>query len=265
MGRATALRLAQEGANVVVTDVPANERLGRELVSKIEAESKANGSGAKAVFVPLDVTREAQWGDAVAAAEKEFGPLDVAFLNAGIGSEPQWEVAMENHPTDVYERIMAVNVTGVYYGMKAVVRSMAKRDKRIKETASIIVTASVAGASGTLGPFAYTMSKHACMGLVKWAAIDLSTRNIRVNALQPGAIDTNIFDGLNLSQNKAAMDAVAGMEPIGRMADPDEMARVVTFLASDESSYVTGAGIVADGGLLAVNGLRSGLYGIGRH
>lgn len=164
-----------------------------QLVEQLNELGKSNGTGASAMWHELDVTKESQWHEAIAAAESHFGgPLDVSFLNAGIGGEPSWGSLLEDHPTEAYDRVIAVNQTGVYYGLKASVKSMAKRDASIKEAASVIVTASVAGASGTLGPFAYSMSKAAVISLTKWAAVDLGGRNIRVNCIQPGAINTNM-------------------------------------------------------------------------
>lgn len=154
----------------------------------------------------------------------------------------QWGNPIEDHPTESYDRVIAINQTGVYYGIKASVKSMAKRDKAIKEAASIICTASVAGTSGTLGPFAYSASKAAVISMTKWAAVDLGSRHIRVNCIQPGAIQTNIFDPMrNSAAGEQAMAAVAKMEPLAeRMAAPEEMAQVALFLGSDDSSYLTG-------------------------
>ncbi|KAI9026324.1 hypothetical protein DFJ74DRAFT_36623 [Hyaloraphidium curvatum] len=247
IGRAAAKLFAEHGARVVVTDIPSLEAQGRDLVEEIK------GAGGEAVWVQLDVTSEEQWDAAVATAEREFGPLDILFNNAGIGLG-DGSLPLEEHPTADYNKTVAVNLTGVYLGIKAAARSMKKRDKGVKEAASIVSVSSVAGLSGNCGPFDYTMTKHGVLGATRYAALSLGKHNIRVNCIHPGLTDTNIFDGLEQlpeEEREATRIAFASSNVLKRWASPLEVANVALFLASSESSFVTGTGIVVDGGLMA--------------
>ncbi|KAI9030615.1 short-chain dehydrogenase/reductase SDR [Hyaloraphidium curvatum] len=247
IGRATARKLAENGAIVVVTDLPKFAELGKELV----AEIKKNGG--EAAFIPLDVSKEEDWRAAISQTESLYGPLDVLFNNAGNMAEQLFAGPLHEHPTDLYEATMDVNAKGVYFGIKHAAGSMAKRDPAIKEWASIINTASVNSYVGNMGTFAYCMSKHAVAGATKWAANNLTPQRIRVNALCPGIIATNLADDL-MANSPLSWESVGDWAPMKRPATAEEMAPLVVFLASDESSYCTGGLYLADGGIIAVGG-----------
>jgi len=175
IGRAAVARFAQEGANIVVVDLP-----GTALD---EAVAEAEASGVRAVAVPADVTRSADVERYVAAARDRFGRIDAFFNNAGIEG---WIGPMLNYPEDQFDRVLAVNVKGVWLGMKYVAPVMAAGG------GVIVNTASVAGLSGTPGIFAYGASKHAVVGMTKTAALELAPMRIRVCAVCPSPIETRI-------------------------------------------------------------------------
>ncbi len=221
-GAAEGRLFAAEGARVVLADVLDDE--GAATAAEI---------GDAARFVHLDVTDEDQWQAAVAGAEQAFGPVDVLVNNAGI---LQFE-ALDKIVLDDFDRVMRVNVHGVFLGMKSVTPSMVRAGG-----GSIVNISSTAGLQGLPGLGAYVASKWAVRGLSKTAAIDLGNKGIRVNSVHPGGIDTPMVAG-------TSGDAPFYKRlPVPRMGTPDEAARAVLFLASDESSYITGAELAVDGG-----------------
>jgi NAD(P)-dependent dehydrogenase (short-subunit alcohol dehydrogenase family) len=233
IGRATAVAFAEEGANVVVCDL--NDADGEGTVAILR------NSGAQAEFVHTDVSRASDCAAMVERAVKRFGRLDVAFNNAGINlavapiadvDEAQWQ------------RIVGINLTGVFLSMKAEVPAM-----RRSGGGAIINTASVGGLIGTAGVTAYCATKHGVVGLTKSAALDYIKDGIRINAICPGGTRTAMLEEW-FKHPEVERAALAGT-PIGRMADPAEIARAVLFLASDESSFMVGHAMVADGGLTA--------------
>jgi 3alpha(or 20beta)-hydroxysteroid dehydrogenase len=223
LGAAQARLLADEGASVVVTDVLAER--GRALADEI---------GGRARFVDHDVTDPAGWSDVVRAAEEAFGPVSVLVNNAGILHEEPLESLDEAD----YRRVVEVNQVGVFLGMRAVLPSM-----RRAGGGSIVNISSVAGIVGFPGFLGYVASKWAIRGMTKAAALELAGDGIRVNSVHPGVIDTEMTKGLS------AADAAVAAQPIPRKGRPEEIARLVCFLASDESSFSTGSEFVADGGL----------------
>ena len=221
-GAAEARLFAAEGARVLLTDVLDDE--GKAAAAEI---------GAAAAYTHLDVADEQQWQAAVALAEERFGPVTVLVNNAGI-------LAFQAlHKTELadFDRIMRVNVHGVFLGMKSVTPSMSKAGG-----GSIVNISSTAGLQGMPYVGAYVASKWAVRGLTKTAAIDLGHKNIRVNSVHPGGIDTPMVAGM-------PDDAPFYKRlPVPRMGSADEAARAVLFLASDEASYIAGAELAVDGG-----------------
>jgi 3alpha(or 20beta)-hydroxysteroid dehydrogenase len=225
-GAAEVRLLVSEGAKVVIGDVLEAE--GRELAGEL---------GPAAVFLRQDVTEEADWAKAVEAA-LELGGLHGLVNNAGIF------VPMQVLETDaaLFERHMRVNQLGCFLGMKAVAGPMQRSGG-----GSIVNISSVAGLRGSPGAIAYSATKWALRGMTKAAAIDFAPRGIRVNSVHPGPIDTEMIRIRTPEQNRERLQAV----PMKRMGTAEEVAKLVLFLLSDESSYITGAEIAVDGGASA--------------
>ena len=233
IGRAAALAFASEGARLIVADV--NEPDGLATVAA------AQERGTEAEFVRADVSRSGDCAAMVERALARFGRLDVAFNNAGINLSvaPIAEVKESD-----WDRILAVNLTGVYLCMKHEIPAMKRGGG-----GAIVNTASVGGLIGTAGVTAYCATKHGVVGLTKSAALDHIRDGIRINAVCPGGTRTAMLAEW-FKHPEVERAALAGT-PIGRMADPAEIARTVLFLASEESSFMVGHALVADGGLTA--------------
>ena len=234
IGRATAVALATEGAAVTGADV--DEARGEQVAAEIRDK------GGRAIFVKTDVTDDAQVAAMVAKTVEAFGGLDVAFNNAGIEGmpAPTADCTVEN-----WHRTLAVNLTGVWSCMRHEIPVMLARGG-----GSIVNCASVAGLVGFAGIPAYTASKHAVVGLTKTAALEYAEQGIRVNAVCPGVIDTEMIDRFTGGQPEAEAAMVA-TEPVGRLGRPEEIADAVVWLASPQSSFVTGQAIAVDGGFVA--------------
>ena len=220
IGEAYARILVAEGAKVVIADLldPQGGALAAEL-------------GANAAFVHLDVTQPDDWQAAVAFAVKTFGGLNILVNNAGIASSaPITEFKLE-----VWRKTLDINLTGTFLGMQAAIPEIAKA-----KGGSIINISSVEGLRGSAGLHAYVASKFAVRGLTKSVALDVAHLGIRVNSIHPGLIETDMTKNI---------PADALQIPMGRSAKPSEVAKLMLFLASDESSYSTGAEFVIDGGL----------------
>jgi 3alpha(or 20beta)-hydroxysteroid dehydrogenase len=228
IGAAIARLFAERGSQVLIGDVREGE--GRSLAAEL---------GASARFVPLDVTREADWAEAVAVAEAEFGALSILINNAGLlltGS-------VTTTTADDFRHMIDVNLTGAFHGIAAAVPAM-----RRAGGGSIVNIGSAASIAGYAGLAAYVAAKHGLLGLTKAAALDLAADKIRVNALLPGQVTTPMTEGWSSTPR---------LTPMRRSSDPIEIARFAAFLASDEASYCTGGAFPADGGVTAglVNGL----------
>ena len=221
-GAAEARLFVAEGAKVVLADVLDEE-----------GEAVAAGLGDAATYAHLDVTDEDQWTATVALAEERYGPVTVLVNNAGVLHFQ----ALHKTELEDFDRILRVNVHGVFLGMKSVTDSMAGAGG-----GSIVNISSTAGLQGLPYLGAYVASKWAVRGLSKTAAIDLGHKNIRVNSVHPGGIDTPMVAG-------TSSDAPFYKRlPVSRMGTADEAARAVLFLASDEASYIAGAELAVDGG-----------------
>jgi cyclopentanol dehydrogenase len=229
-GAAEAHLFAREGAKVVIGDVLVGE--GRAVANAIE------GAGGTAAFVELDVTLEEDWNVAVEQAVRQFGALDILVNNAGISRQP----GIEATTLELWNEVIGVNQTGTFLGIRAVIPAL-----RAAGGGSIVNVASVCALVGTGTAAAYHASKGAVHSLTKTVAIELAPHAIRVNAVYPGAIDTAMVDDA-IGQDPDARQRVVDSHPLGRFGTVDEVALAVLYLASDESSFVTGSGLVIDGG-----------------
>lgn len=228
IGRVTALAFAAAGAAVVIGDVdPRAEETAKEIVA----------AGGRAVFQKTDVSDSAEVESLVERAVSEFGSLDVAFNNAGL--LPPTAPLAEQTEED-WDRIMAVDVTGVFLCMKHQLAQMVKAGR-----GAIVNTASVAGIRADPGMAPYVAAKHAVVGLSKAAAIDYATQGIRVNAIAPGLVRTPMTE--RWLNDPAMRESVLADSPIGRAAEPEDIAGLVLFLASDHASIITGAVYPIDG------------------
>jgi NAD(P)-dependent dehydrogenase (short-subunit alcohol dehydrogenase family) len=231
IGRASALLFAREGASVVVADC--NGHGAAETVTAIGTE------GGTATYTPVDVTQAESVREMVSATITNFGRLDVLFNNAGIGGihAPLAECSDEN-----FDRVIAVNLKGVFLGMKYGIPAMLNGGG-----GSIINTASVAGLIGARGFPAYSASKGGVVQLTKVAALEYASRNLRVNCICPGGVDTPILEMVPAAHRAV----VARTNPMARLGRPEEIANMALFLASDDSSFATGGVFVVDGGSYA--------------
>jgi len=234
IGRATALAFARNGRKVVVADI--QEEAGRQIAAKIKSE------GYEAFFIKTDVSEPEQVKAMVAKTIAEYGRLDCAFNNAGIEGEqgPTADCSLNN-----WHRVIDINLNGVWYSMKYEIPAMLKTGG-----GSIVNMASVAGRVGFSNIPAYTASKHAVNGLTKTAALEYAQKNIRVNAVCPGIIKTEMIDRFT-GGTKEGIRQMEAMEPVGRMGAPEEVANAVLWLCSEQASFVTGHPLVVDGGFVA--------------
>ncbi len=237
MGRTTALLFAREGAKVVVGDIDATA--GAAVV----AEAKA--AGGEILYCHCDVSKEADVASLVAHAEARFGKLDTIFNNAGIEqpATPSADLSEE-----VFDRVMGVNLKGTFFGCKHAIPALLRNGG-----GTIVNNSSVAAFANVGGNLSYAASKGAVMSLTRVLAIEYAAHGIRVNAINPGVIDTD----MNVRNKARAADAdgwttrALAAIPMGRMGTGLEIAETVLYLASDQSSFVTGIGLVIDGGRVA--------------
>ena len=233
MGAAEARMFAREGARVVIGDVL--EADGRQV------EAEINEAGGECVFVHLDVTQESEWQQAVETAVTRFGKLDVLVNNAGIYPS---EGKVEDTGEELWDRIMEINAKGVFLGTKHAIPEMRKAGG-----GSIINISSTAGLIGSSQDAAYTASKGAVRIFTKSTAIQYAKEGIRANSVHPGSIETPMVRArMTILEQQRRAEALT---PLGRSAHPDEVAYGVLFLASDESSFMTGSELVIDGGYTA--------------
>jgi len=232
MGAVEAKLFAKEGAKIVIGDVLETE--GKQI------EGEINKTGGECLFVPLDVTDENQWNEAVAATVKRFGKLDILINNAGIFRTSPVE---ETSSTE-WDQVMDINAKGVFLGAKAAIPAM-----REAGGGSIINLSSVAGLVGAAYSSAYSASKGAVRLFTKSTAIQYATDGVRCNSIHPGVIQTDMTkEAIADSQFKAQrLDPT----PLARLGQPEDVAYGALYLASDESSFVTGAELVIDGGWTA--------------
>ena len=227
IGRASAIAFAAAGASVALVDIDAEG-----LADTAEA-ARAPGSRAEALVA--DVTDLRQVSDAVARAVEVFGRLDAAHNNAGV---PGPYVPLDEYEEEDFMRVLQVDLAGVWRCMRAEIRHM-----RAQRSGAIVNTSSMLGAAAMPDNSAYIAAKHGVHGLTRAAALELGGTGIRVNAIAPGVTRTGM--------TSAVSDDLLTQVPLGRIAEPEEIAAAVVWLCSPEASYVTGSVLVADGGWLA--------------
>lgn len=232
IGRATAQRLASEGTSVVVTDI-ADEQ-GEQVAATIR------GDGGTAVFLHHDVASEDDWTSVVERTLQDFDRLDVLVNNAGFG-----DLAAIEETTKVdYDRVIAVTQTSVFLGMKAAGDAL-----KASGNGSVINVSSIFGASGGFGTSpSYHAAKGAVRLMTKNVALRWATEDVRVNSVHPGFIDTPILADAKGTEFE---DAMVGLTPMGRLGEPEEVAGLIAFLASDDASFMTGSEVYVDGGYIA--------------
>ena len=234
IGRAAAIAYAREGAKVVVAGRRAAE--GEETVRLVRAE------GREAMFVPTDVAQEAQVKNLIGRTLEQFGRLDIAFNNAGIEQVP---TPFLEQTVETYDQVMDINVKGVWLSMQQEISAMLKSGG-----GAIVNTSSGLGVIAFPGIEVYVASKHAVIGLTKSAALEFAKQGIRINAVLPAVIETDMYRRFagDKPESRAAMTA---LHPIGRIGTPEEIADAVLWLSSDKSSFVTGHSLLVDGGFTA--------------
>lgn len=228
IGAATARRFAADGARVVVSDIDLTHADG--VVQGILA------AGGQAIAVGTDVAQEVEIAALVDRAVGVFGGLDVMVNNAGIGGI---QGDIDEFALADWQRIIGVNLTGVFLGLKHAVRAMKAGARR----GVVVNTASILGQVGFANAAAYTASKHGVLGLTKSAALELAPLGIRVVAVAPGFIRTPLISGMEA--------AVLPLHPIGRLGEAEEVASLICYLASDEAGFLTGASYLVDGGYVS--------------
>lgn len=231
IGKAAAELFANQGASVVISDIQESE-------GKLIAEN-ITSSGGKASFFKTDVAIPEDMEALVNFTVETYGRLDIAVNNAGIGGElnPIADMSIEG-----WQKVIAVNLNSLFYGMKYQIPAMLKSG-----SGSIVNISSILGSVGFAGSGAYTAAKHGIVGLTQTAALEYSAKNIRINAVGPGFIDTPLLNALDAETKKQ----VVALHPIGRLGKSEEIAELILWLGSDKSSFVTGSYYSIDGGYLA--------------
>ncbi|WP_088034166.1 SDR family NAD(P)-dependent oxidoreductase [Evansella clarkii] len=230
IGEYTARAMVEEGAKVVVSDM--NDDLGNTLVEDL------NTNGQNAVYVHADVTSEADAEKMINTAVTEFGKIDILFNNAGIGALR----ASEDLPLDEWRKVISVNLDGVFLTAKHAIKAMQKNGG-----GNIVNNASILGHVGQAQTAAYTAAKGGVVNMTRALAVEYAQQNIRVNAVCPGYIETPLLSQLDEDMK----NHLVSLHPIGRLGRPEEVAKAVVFLASNDASFVTGANLLVDGGYTA--------------
>jgi NAD(P)-dependent dehydrogenase (short-subunit alcohol dehydrogenase family) len=239
IGKVTAARFLAEGASVALVDIDQ---------ASLDATRDALGSGERVLAIQADVSDEADVERYVQSTIDRFGRIDVFFNNAGI----EGKVApLEQQDTAMFDKVLAINVRGAYLGLKHVLPHMYRAG-----AGSVINTSSISGLQGTADVLPYVTSKHAVTGMTKVAALEAARHNVRVNSVHPSPVNTRMMRSLEAGFAPGdAGTAKATLEkaiPLGRYGEPDDIANLVLFLASDESRFITGAQYRIDGGMGAL-------------
>lgn len=242
IGRAAAQLFVAEGARVLLVD--RDEGTLRDAVAEV--------GGGSAGFCVADITQPEDVERCVRTAVERFGGVDLALANAGIEGVVQ---PLADYPLEVFDQVLAVNVRGVFLTLKYAIPALRERGG-----GSIIITSSTAGIHGSPGVSAYVTSKHAVIGLMRTAALEVARYRIRVNTVNPAPVDTRMMRSLEqgrvaLARNPTTVEqtqaAIAAGIPLRRYGLPEEVARLMLFLASDDSSFCTGGVYMVDGGVSA--------------
>ncbi len=237
IGFTTALKLASEGAKILLVDIDEDA-----LKDKQKEADKHNYDMS---YVVADVTKSEDVKNYVDVCIDRYNKIDLFFNNAGIEGKVS---PMEAYPEDVFDKVIAVNVKGVFLGMKYVI-------PKIKDGGSIVISSSVAGLQGTAGMVSYITSKHATIGIMRTAALELGKRNINVNTINPGVVDNRMMrsleEGLNPEDAASVKTNFESQIPMGRYATPEDISNTVCFLFSDDADYCHGSIFAVDGGLRA--------------
>jgi NAD(P)-dependent dehydrogenase (short-subunit alcohol dehydrogenase family) len=234
IGKVSALAFAKAGAKVIVSG--RREAEGQAVVAEIKA------SGGEATFAKADVAVEAEVAALVTKTVETYGRLDIAFNNAGV----ELTGAIVDATEVDYRRVFDINVWGVITSMKHEIPVMLKQGAGV-----IINTSSAAGHVGMAGASVYVASKHAVEGLTKAAALEYAKQGIRVNAVAPAAIETDMMNRFTGGGAEEALSYMRSLHPVGRLGRSEEIANAVLFLASDGASFITGTSLKVDGGFLA--------------
>ncbi|MDH6536113.1 SDR family NAD(P)-dependent oxidoreductase [Aurantimicrobium minutum] len=238
IGRATSLKLAEAGANLVLVDF--NDELVAQTLELVKAV------GVNAITIHADVTKDEEVKNYVEVSVNEFGTIDGFYNNAGIEGKIGPVAELDKNDWD---KVVAVNLTGVYLGMRYVLPVMIAQG-----SGSVVCTGSIASTLGLPQTIAYNAAKHGVAGIVRTAAAEVAKDGVRVNAVAPGMINTRMLHDIaghlipGMDKKEAAKIAAQGASPMGRLGEPEEIANVVRFLLSDESSFMTGAIVAVDGG-----------------
>lgn len=231
LGKAIAMRFGKENYNVVVSDIVEEE--ANEVVKAIEH------TGGTAYFIKSDVSQKSECESLVKKTVDKYGDLHAAVNNAGIGGEMALSA---DYSQESYEKVIAINQNGVFYGCQAQIPAMLKSG-----SGAIVNMSSILGSVGSPSSVAYVMAKHAVVGLTQTAGIEYAAKGVRVNAVGPGYVETPLLNQLDAEQKKGLI----AQHPMGRLGTPDEIANLVYWLCSDEASFVTGSYYTIDGGYTA--------------
>lgn len=238
IGRATALEMARNGASICVADI--SDAKGKETVDLIRREMPDS----KAEYFRVDVSQEDEVKNLISFAAERFGKIDILFNNAGIY---EW-YSIDDIPTETWNRILNTNLGGAFNCTRHSIPHL------IRTKGVIVNTSSALGLVGSTESVAYCASKSAIIGLTKASALDLAKYGVRVNCIAPGSVETSMIerDFAHFGDSEMARKAYNELYPAGRIARPEEIAKLVVFLASDAASFITGATHVIDGGLTAL-------------
>ncbi|WP_440100154.1 SDR family NAD(P)-dependent oxidoreductase [Streptosporangium sp. H16] len=235
MGRAAAERIAAEGAKVVLA--ARGKEAGDALVAGIRA------AGGEATFVPADVTVEAEAAELVRQAVSRYGRLDGAFNNVGAATAIGPVTGIDG---DAWQADLALNLSSVFFGLKHQIPAL-----RAAGGGAIVNNASNLGVVGAAGMASYSAAKHGVVGLTRSAALDEAAAGVRINALVTGGVDTPLLRANLGPTPEESLRAAEAMHPLGRIAQPEEIAAFAAFLLSDEARFITGAALAIDGGMTA--------------
>ena len=233
IGKATAIAFAREGAKVVVAS--RREKEGQETVKQVQS------AGSEGFFIKTDVSKETDVSAMVEKTIATYGHLDYAFNNAGIEQIP---TPLVEQTEETFDQVMDINVKGVWLCMKHQIPQML-----VSGGGAIVNMSSIAGMIGAPGLPIYVASKHAVLGLTKSVALEYAKEGIRINAVCPGMIETDLLD--RVFANQEVKERLIAMHPIGRVGKPEEIAEAVVWLCSDKASFVTGQSLPLDGGYVA--------------